>query len=143
MLKDSFTGGNCKTVMIANVSPASGCCEHTLNTLRYSDRVKELKKDNKSAANEMMLPRNDRSQNKIIMLQKKSNDTNFVDASQFSKSKKPSSTNSSTGIGKKFVRSSTQALPAKPAPEYQPVEKRQPKYQINKAPQLNQNTGGY
>lgn len=31
--------------MIANVSPASSCCEHTLNTLRYADRVKELKKD--------------------------------------------------------------------------------------------------
>ena len=31
--------------MIANVSPASNCCEHTLNTLRYADRVKELKKD--------------------------------------------------------------------------------------------------
>ena len=30
--------------MIANVSPASSCCEHTLNTLRYADRVKELKK---------------------------------------------------------------------------------------------------
>lgn len=29
--------------MIANVSPANGCCEHTLNTLRYADRVKELK----------------------------------------------------------------------------------------------------
>lgn len=29
--------------MIANVSPANSCCEHTLNTLRYADRVKELK----------------------------------------------------------------------------------------------------
>ena len=35
--------------MIANVSPASGCCEHTLNTLRYGDRVKELKKDGAQA----------------------------------------------------------------------------------------------
>ncbi len=43
VLKDSFTG-NSKTTMIANVSPASSCCEHTLNTLRYADRVKELKK---------------------------------------------------------------------------------------------------
>jgi hypothetical protein len=42
-LKDSFTG-NSKTTMIANVSPANSCCEHTLNTLRYADRVKELKK---------------------------------------------------------------------------------------------------
>ena len=31
--------------MIANVSPASNNCENTLNTLRYADRVKELKKD--------------------------------------------------------------------------------------------------
>jgi kinesin family protein 2/24 len=45
VLKDSFTG-NSKTTMIANVSPASSCCEHTLNTLRYADRVKELKKGN-------------------------------------------------------------------------------------------------
>lgn len=44
MLKDSFTG-NSKTTMIANVSPAASCCEHTLNTLRYGDRVKELKKE--------------------------------------------------------------------------------------------------
>ena len=27
---------------IAMVSPALGSCEHTLNTLRYADRVKEL-----------------------------------------------------------------------------------------------------
>jgi len=47
VLKDSFTG-NSKTTMIANVSPANSCCEHTLNTLRYADRVKELKKGNES-----------------------------------------------------------------------------------------------
>lgn len=44
VLKDSFTGDS-KTTMIANVSPANSCCEHTLNTLRYADRVKELKKE--------------------------------------------------------------------------------------------------
>jgi kinesin family member 2/24 len=43
VLKDSFTG-NCRTVMIGNISPSSGSSEHTLNTLRYADRVKELKK---------------------------------------------------------------------------------------------------
>jgi hypothetical protein len=37
--------GNSKTTMIANVSPALSCCEPSLNTLRYADRVKELKKD--------------------------------------------------------------------------------------------------
>lgn len=37
--------------MIANVSPANSCVEHTLNTLRYADRVKELKKGNEGVAN--------------------------------------------------------------------------------------------
>ena len=47
VLKDSFVG-NSKTTMIANVSPANSCCENTLNTLRYADRVKELKKGDSS-----------------------------------------------------------------------------------------------
>ena len=41
VLRDSFLGDS-RTVMIANVSPAEGSCEHTLNTLRYADRVREL-----------------------------------------------------------------------------------------------------
>jgi kinesin family protein 2/24 len=45
VLKDSFVG-NCRTVMIGNFSPSSSSSEHTLNTLRYADRVKELKKPN-------------------------------------------------------------------------------------------------
>jgi len=43
ILRDSFIG-NCKTVMIGNVSPNLTNCEYTLNTLKYADRVKELKK---------------------------------------------------------------------------------------------------
>ncbi|KAH3840405.1 kinesin-related protein 3-like [Dreissena polymorpha] len=43
ILKDSFMG-NSRTCMIANISPGSGSCEHTLNTLRYADRVKELRR---------------------------------------------------------------------------------------------------
>ena len=42
VLRDSFIG-NCKTLMIANISPALTCSEHTLNTLRYASRVKELR----------------------------------------------------------------------------------------------------
>mmetsp|Transcript_2395 Transcript_2395/g.7443 ORF Transcript_2395/g.7443 Transcript_2395/m.7443 type:complete len:746 (-) Transcript_2395:596-2833(-) len=45
VLRDSFVGKRARTVMIANVSPCSSSCEHTLNTLRYADRVKEMKKD--------------------------------------------------------------------------------------------------
>lgn len=55
VLRDCFTG-NSRTVMIGNVSPASGSCEHTLNTLRYADRVKELKKDrNSKTIDEIMM----------------------------------------------------------------------------------------
>ncbi|XP_072849105.2 kinesin-like protein KIF24 [Pogona vitticeps] len=43
VLKDSFIG-NSKTCMIANISPSHVATEHTLNTLRYADRVKELKR---------------------------------------------------------------------------------------------------
>ena len=43
VLKDSFIGQNCMTLMIANISPSSGSVEHTLNTLRYAYRVKELR----------------------------------------------------------------------------------------------------
>lgn len=47
VLKDSFIG-NARTVMIANCAPNSGSCENTLNTLRYADRVKEIKGGNKA-----------------------------------------------------------------------------------------------
>ena len=65
VLKDSFIG-NCKTVMIGCISPSFSCCEHTLNTQRYADRVKELKKphverdkggQSNSLAKQLMLPR--------------------------------------------------------------------------------------
>jgi kinesin family protein 2/24 len=41
VLKDSFTRQNSRTVMIANVSPAASSADHTLNTLRYADRIKD------------------------------------------------------------------------------------------------------
>ena len=65
VLKDSFIG-NCQTLMIANLSPSLSCCEHTLNTLRYADRVKELKKGGQGGNTQfgnlsdmLMLPRKD------------------------------------------------------------------------------------
>lgn len=42
VLRDSFIGEKSKTCMIAMISPGLNSCEHTLNTLRYADRVKEL-----------------------------------------------------------------------------------------------------
>jgi kinesin family member 2/24 len=49
VLKDSFTG-NGRTVMVVTISPNMGNCEHTLNTLRYGYRVKELGNDSSSAS---------------------------------------------------------------------------------------------
>ncbi|XP_078077366.1 kinesin-like protein KIF24 [Mustelus asterias] len=49
VLKDSFVG-NSKTCMIANISPSHVATEHTLNTLRYADRVKELKRGTKTSS---------------------------------------------------------------------------------------------
>lgn len=42
LLKDSL-GGNCRTVMIANIGPAESSFEETLNTLKYANRAKNIK----------------------------------------------------------------------------------------------------
>lgn len=42
LLKDAL-GGNCKTVMIAHISPASTQFEESRNTLVYADRAKHIK----------------------------------------------------------------------------------------------------
>jgi len=42
LLKDSL-GGNCRTVMIANISPAVIAFEDTHNTLKYANRAKNIK----------------------------------------------------------------------------------------------------
>ena len=42
LLKDSL-GGNCRTVMIAHVSPASSSFEESRNTLTYAERAKRIK----------------------------------------------------------------------------------------------------
>ena len=44
LLKDSL-GGTCRTVMIANVSPAQSVYEDTLNTIKYADRAKSIRSD--------------------------------------------------------------------------------------------------
>ena len=89
VLKDSFIG-NCRTMMIANISPSQSCCELTLNTLRYADRVKELssikgsgrKDDNLS--NKLLLPRIDKAKKVTSM---ESSDKNKLEG--FPQMKKP------------------------------------------------------
>lgn len=56
VLRDSFIG-NCKTIMIGNISPSEVNCEYTLNTLRYADWVKELRNDKPKKKDELLLPR--------------------------------------------------------------------------------------
>lgn len=72
VLKDSFIGF-CRTVMIGNVSPSSASSQNTLNTLRYADRVKQLRKPQDQVskqelkAKEMMLPRQNKNAIKIMI----------------------------------------------------------------------------
>lgn len=75
VLKDSLVG-RCKTVMIGNISPTLGSCEHTLNTLRYADRVKELRKPSSEKeslsaedirARELMLPRQQKNSTRTMI----------------------------------------------------------------------------
>lgn len=42
LLKDSL-GGNCRTVMISNISPSSTKFDETLNTLKYASRARNIK----------------------------------------------------------------------------------------------------
>ncbi|XP_072039225.1 LOW QUALITY PROTEIN: uncharacterized protein [Amphiura filiformis] len=49
VLKDSFVGTS-RTCMIANIAPCASAAEHTLNTLRYADRVKELRKQTRATS---------------------------------------------------------------------------------------------
>ncbi|KAF8387851.1 hypothetical protein HHK36_026513 [Tetracentron sinense] len=53
VLRDSFVG-NSRTVMISCISPNAGSCEHTLNTLRYADRVKSLSKSGNAKKDQAM-----------------------------------------------------------------------------------------
>lgn len=46
VLKESFVGENACSIMVACIAPNLSNCEHTLNTLRYADRVKERNAEN-------------------------------------------------------------------------------------------------
>ena len=68
VLRDSFIG-NCKTLMISAISPGYKTSEHTLNTLRYAYRLKEIKSMGNIAKNF------DRNNNNI--LSKSNSNTNL------------------------------------------------------------------
>ncbi|XP_060804310.1 kinesin-like protein Klp10A [Amyelois transitella] len=59
VLRDSFIGDKSRTCMIAMISPAMSSCEHSLNTLRYADRVKELGAETRAPADVEMAPAHD------------------------------------------------------------------------------------
>merc|ERR1712110_309821 len=70
VLRDSFIGEKSKTCMIAMVSPTLSCCEHSLNTMRYADRVKEL---NPSSSGNENGQRHDEDSNGHLMDSEESN----------------------------------------------------------------------
>ncbi|XP_076909271.1 kinesin-like protein KIN-13A [Bidens hawaiensis] len=110
VLRDSFVG-NSRTVMISCISPNAGSCEHTLNTLRYADRVKSLsksgnsKKDqagssqtiNKESSSASMLVSSDVDDNyqeeKVMDTGKRGPQRSYNATSDFEKQSLPSSSN--------------------------------------------------
>ena len=80
--------------MIGNISPAETSCEHTLNTLRYADRVKELKKPGDRApvnhadmlAKELMLPRLNKNVNIIKVHEKVNVSISLIKVYQYDRS---------------------------------------------------------
>ena len=59
-------GDMTRTCMIACVSPAHSNCEHTLNTLRYADRVKEHQTNPDAVAEHAHVEEGDEDENKNI-----------------------------------------------------------------------------
>ncbi|KAE8687866.1 Kinesin-13A [Hibiscus syriacus] len=74
VLRDSFVGDS-RTVMISCISPSSGSCEHTLNTLRYADRVKSLSKGNNSKRDTLSSSSNLRESTALPLASSLSTDT--------------------------------------------------------------------
>jgi len=70
VLRDSFVG-NCRTLMIANISPSINNSEHTLNTLRYADRVKELRREKSDDVE----PNSSDALSKMLMMPRQHNNT--------------------------------------------------------------------
>lgn len=53
ILREYFTGKNCFTLMIAQISPKKDHTEDTLNTLKYAQQVKSFNSKSKQLKSEM------------------------------------------------------------------------------------------
>ncbi|XP_061993447.1 kinesin-like protein KIN-13B isoform X2 [Rosa rugosa] len=78
VLRDSFVGDS-RTVMISCISPSTGSCEHTLNTLRYADRVKSLSKGSSSRKQQLSSSSNLRESTTLPLSSSLSTDTTSED----------------------------------------------------------------
>ncbi|KAJ8936394.1 hypothetical protein NQ318_010801 [Aromia moschata] len=65
VLRDSFIGEKSKTCMIALISPGNFSVDHSLNTLRYADRVKELIANDNLDDTPSTIPEDDISEDNI------------------------------------------------------------------------------
>ena len=68
VLRDSFIGENSRTCMIAMISPGMQSCEHSLNTLRYADRVKELGTEDRGSRNDELDEEDDNGEDDLALL---------------------------------------------------------------------------
>ncbi|KAK7329443.1 hypothetical protein VNO77_23612 [Canavalia gladiata] len=94
VLRDSFVG-NSKTVMISCISPGAGSCEHTLNTLRYADRVKSLSKSGN--------PRKDQVSNPVPQTSKEVSSTSSLPATASAEDFNNQRQEKTMDMGRKFI----------------------------------------
>jgi len=96
VLKESFVGENSRTVMVACVAPGMTNCDHTLNTLRYADRVKERNPETGELAKSVVETKNSREnetggnlQSRPVSTISRHNDLVHVDSALSLESKTP------------------------------------------------------
>ena len=104
VLRDSFLG-DCKILMIANISPGNNSSDHTLNTLRYADRVKELKKNSYNKNNNFQKENKFQSQAIGNLINNKRNKEN--------KNDNENSLNTSFGLKKEKTNNFMKKIPEK------------------------------
>lgn len=133
--------------MIANVSPCASCCEHTLNSLRYADRVKELKRENRDKVDPLMLPRNGINTTKKEIKKQHSFETNTIKVKNLPvalQRQESLPVNSSEYMNKVTSLQMNRLKSAKPKPpaKLQAQLRGQGQFQGNKSPKYMVSNGG-